>query len=230
MQDRRREHILKHKVAVKKAARHVAIEWPDMNEKDVAQGVWVRLLESPKTMEDLEGFTKARAQRFMFLLAKQVAVREKQAAKVSRGDFRYSVGEVKRLLDSGALTALGAGDMASWTADEILCATERGYSDPSGGTATALTDLQHALLKLRDSNERYFNLIIAKFFLVEPLTRADLSACWRATRALADKMNENFARNSFYHDGPGARKAITNASAYAISHGYIDGNGQGPMS
>jgi hypothetical protein len=220
------ETVLKYQDVVRKAAVHISIEWPDVDVTDVEQDIWIRLLESPGTVETLGTFADDAVLRFMYKLAKQVAVKDKQKARVAAGDFRYSTGEVKRMLDGGILTALGAGEFGSWTADEEQSATGKGYSDKTGATASAMLDMDMGLKELRGKNERHFNLLIAKFVLWEVLSLADLSAANRAVKSLTDKMNYNHQRlSSYHHEGPGSRKAVSNQSMHYKSHGDYDGNG-----
>ena len=220
------EAVLKYQDVVRKAAVHISIEWPDVDVTDVEQDIWIRLLESPGTVETLGTFADDAVLRFMYKLAKQVAVKDKQKARVAAGDFRYSTGEVKRMLDGGILTALGAGEFGSWTVDEEQSATGNGYSDKTCATASALVDMDRGLKELRGKNERHFNLLIAKFVLWEVLSLADLSAANRAVKSLTDKMNYNHQRlSSYHHEGPGSRKAVSNQSMHYKSHGDYDGNG-----
>ena len=71
--------------SIRKAAINAAIEWPDVTADDVEQEVWIRLLEAPGVTERLEEFEPAAASRFLFKVAKQVASKEKQKARISRG-------------------------------------------------------------------------------------------------------------------------------------------------
>jgi len=222
------ETVLKYQDVVRKAAVHISVEWPDVSVTDVEQDIWVQILESPSTAEALDTWEADRVLRFMYKLAKRAAGKDKAKARVAAGDFRYSTGEVKRMLDGGILTALGAGEFGSWTADEEQSATGKGYSDKTGATASAMLDMDMGLKELRGKNERHFNLLIAKFVLWEVLSLADLSAANRAVKSLTDKMNYNHQRlSSYHHEGPGSRKSITNAKAQNISKSYMDDEGPG---
>ena len=224
------ETVLKYQDVVRKAAVHISVEWPDVDVTDVEQDIWVRILESPSTAETLDSFEPDAVLRFMHKLAKQVAVTEKQKQMVVSGNFRYSKGEVKSLLGNGALYALGAGEFCSNTADQAASGTRGGqyeataYADSTGLTATSLADLEHGMKALKVSNKRYFNLLVAKYVICDvEMSSADTTATHRAIKSLTDRMNYNFQRNSGYHQGgPGSRKAISNARAYAITNDQLN--------
>jgi len=206
--------------AIRKAAVNAAIEWPDVTADDVEQEVWMRLLEAPGVTDTLEGFEPSAASRFLFKMAKQVASKEKQKARISRGDFKYSTGEVKKRLAAGALSCLGAGEMGSWAADEESSGTGNGYTDTTGATASFMADLQGALLSLKERNERYFNLIVAKYLLEEGFNHADDMAATRALKSLTNLMNFGYKKDMGEYEGPGLHKKPTRAAAQAMNHEY----------
>ena len=210
------EAVLKYQESVRKAAVHISIEWPDSSVSDIEQDIWVRLLESPATVETLDTWEPDMVLRFMYKVAKQVAAKDKQAIRISKGDFRYSVGEVKKKLDEGAMTGLGAGNMGSWSVDEASAATGEGYTDTTGSTASFMADLSSALFIMKDKNERHFNLLIAKFVLGETLNNVDEVANRRALRSLVDKMNFGYKKDMGDFEGPGLRKALTRSQAQAL--------------
>ena len=218
------EAVLKYQDVVRKAAVHISIEWPDVDVTDVEQDIWVRILESPSTAETLDSFEPDAVLRFMHKLAKQVAVTEKQKQMVVSGNFRYSKGEVKSMLGNGALYALGAGEFCSNTADQASGGGQYEDADPTGLTATSLADLDHGMKALKVSNKRYFNLLVAKYVIRDvDMSSADTIATHRAIKSLTDRMNFNHQRlSSYHHEGPGSRKAISNARAYAITNDQLN--------
>jgi len=148
---------------------------------------------------------------------------------VVSGNFRYSKGEVKSMLGNGALYALGAGEFCSNTADQASGGGQYEDADPTGLTATSLADLDHGMKALKVSNKRYFNLLVAKYVIRDvDMSSADTIATHRAIKSLTDRMNFNHQRlSSYHHEGPGSRKAITNAKAQNISMSYMDDEGPG---
>ena len=214
---------------ITKAATAAAREWPDVSADDVEQDVWMRLLESPGAVESLDEFTDLGASRFLYRMAKQVAAKDLQRTRISKGDFKYSTGEVKRRLEQGALSCLGAGEMGSWAADEESSGTGNGYTDTTGATASFMVDLTGALKALKERNERYFNLIVAQFLLNEGFNNADEVASRKALKALTNLMNFGYKKSMGEYEGPGLRKKPTRAAAQAISNGYENDNYDGDI-
>ena len=203
--------------SIRKAAVNASFEWKDVSADDIEQDMWIRLLEAPGAVDTLDTFEPDVARKFLFQMAKQVAAKDKQRTRISKGDFKYSTGEVKRRLAAGALASLGAGEMGSWAADEESSGTGNGYTDTSGATASFMVDLTGALQALKLKNERYFNLIVAKYLLHEGFTGADQVATSKALKSLTNLMNFGYKRDMGEYEGPGVSKKPTRLSAQAIS-------------
>jgi len=206
--------------SIRKAAVNASFEWKDVSADDIEQDMWIRLLEAPGAVDTLDTFEPDVARKFLFQMAKQVAAKDKQRTRISKGDFNYSTGEVRRRLDQGALSSLGAGEMGSWAADEESSGTGNGYTDTSGATASFMVDLTGSLQALKLKNERYFNLIVAKYLLQEGFNHADDMAATRALKSLTNLMNFGYKKDMGEYEGPGLRKKPTRAAAQALSDGY----------
>ena len=223
------ETVEKYGESIRKAAVNAAIEWQEISADDIEQDMWMRLLEAPGAVDTLDTFDTDVARKFLFQMAKQVAAKDKQRTRISKGDFNYSTGEVKKRLAAGALSCLGAGEMGSWAADEESSGTGNGYTDTTGATASFLVDLTGALQALKLKNERYFNLIVAHYLLGENFNNADEVAVRRALKSLTNLMNFGYKKDMGEYEGPGLHKKPTRAAAQALSDGYENDNYDGDI-
>ena len=97
------EEVLQYEEYVKEAAKSVANQWRRVEEADLAQSIWVRLLESPSTIDILRSVDSGAVRPLLIRVARQIAAEDHHKQQVARGDFRYGVNEVRRLLEEGIL-------------------------------------------------------------------------------------------------------------------------------
>ena len=64
------EEVLQYEWYVKEAAKSVANQWPHVEEEDLAQNIWVRLLESPGTIDLLRDVDIGAVRSMLFSLSK----------------------------------------------------------------------------------------------------------------------------------------------------------------
>ena len=160
----------------------------------------------------------------LFRLARQIAVDDNHKQQVAKGDFRYGVNEVRRLLEEGILKGQEEAITSSnWGQTAIR---KTGIADSTCLTASAFTDIVDGMVELRKRpGSRYFDLIVRKYVLGDEIKPGpDRNAVSRGLKSLTTIMNRQLKRDMADHDGPGSRKAISNAKARGISSLQYEGN------
>ena len=124
----------------------------------------------------------------------------------------------KGVLD-GYQDSVGVGD---FDVDRVKTS---GYGDSVFITASARADVVDAMKDLRDRNDgRYFDSIVRKYVLHDDLPAGAASmAVSNGLKALTTQMNRKRRRNLGDHNGPGARKAMSNETARDISGAQYSG-------
>ena len=209
---------------IKKAAKSVANHWENVNADDLEQDMWLRLLESPGALAGLDDPTSVQTSRYMFKIAQQVAKVDVTKQREFNGDLVYNKTQVRKMLENGALLEAGTPNASSWAFDE---SSPGSYlpSDTVGVTASAKHDITMAMRDMKESNDRLFDLLVQRYLLtLVPFESGstDQVATSRAVAALTEKMNFNRRRDMATHEGPGSRKAISNAKARAKSGNDYD--------
>lgn len=171
---------------VNKAARSVAGRNSAVDWEDIAQDVWVRMLE------DLSYYHELCAQEDPFPSLKKVAKQEmykaNNALEFFTGNYTYTSGEVRGLLSEYLIDV------------ELEVIAEH-------------VDLVEGLLLLRTSNSSYFKILIDKH--VHGVEPRDAKYTQRAVEKLTEMMNQVNKAARYSYEGPGSRKVMTNAQANA---------------
>lgn len=183
------------KPVIAKAARSVAYQWPGVvDADDVEQSIYLKLLESPGTVDKLDGFEERAKYRFLTRMGHQIASRERTDYDYYKGSFNYAVDDVKNALKERILTTsvFEKGQV------EIGC------------------DLFDALGALK---VEYVEAIYSRY--AEDTVPKQGSAAQRLSDALTrltDEMNKVAKRKfSAREDGPGTRASVTPAAAQHLS-------------
>lgn len=179
---------------VDKAARAAAsgngkVEW-----EDVAQDIWVRLVEDQKyyaTLCDMEDpFPSLKK------VAKQEIYKQNSAYEHFTGDYTYTNGEVRGLLKEHLF-------------------------EPTLETISEHSDLVEGLLMVKAKSHNQFNLLINKFVHgIEVDSRRESEAVDK----LVYCMNQVNKSARYSYEGPGSRRAVTNAAAQAKSWNQMEQN------
>jgi hypothetical protein len=173
-----------------KAAKTVAYQWPTVvDEDDIQQDIYINLLESPgsvdKLLDDFEAKDRLNA---IIAIGHKIASKERLDYEVFSGNFRYSVNEVKRMLEKGGL---------------------RGNSTKS----SAFQDLHQSLDGI---SQEYRECLWSKYVQnITPTSGYDKTQVSRALEALTTEMNRSFKNQP--NAGPGSRTKISAAKARQVS-------------
>lgn len=214
---------------IQKAAAKAERDWPGVAEaEEITQEVYIKILESPGTVESLSYMDDDARYRTLHKIAQRIASRERVDLEHFTGNFRYSVNEVKQLLSSGALTEVAGAIGSSWSSEERVSEGDS-VADSALATATAVADLEAGLRHLARSNDRYSELIQRRYLGGESISEpSDSRALARALVSLTEKMNHAHKRS---HDNSRQmRKVVSNSAARAISSHDYSGDGQSPSS
>ena len=228
---------------VEKVARRAVRDWPDVVEQeDLVQEIWVHILRSPATQESLTKMDDNDRYRTLHRIAQRIASKERDDFEVFTGNFRYSVGEVKELLVLGELAFQDRELGSSWSVGSVGTTGE--HSDHTASSAldnlrqeTVSKDLSSALESLRAANQDQYEALVARFVdgVVPGKHNKALGAMVsRALTSLTNRMNRAHKRQHVGElvpgktlgDGPGTRKAISNAAAHVTSSRQWDGDYQ----
>jgi len=172
--------------AVERAAKDVARTWPLLDWEDLRQEMWVFLLERPNQLA--ERMADENPGPKLRKIAKQVATEGNSAYEFFSGQYEYGTDEVRGLLEMGVIVR------------------------PEETTLIESTDLSSGMLALRSFNKNHFDVIVNKYVHgIDPTHRKDVT---RAIDSLTVLMNRvNLTNRYADHQGPGARKAVSNYDA-----------------
>ena len=211
---------------IQKAAKTVAFQWPGIVEADdLTQDISVKLLESPSSVEKLlTDFDDRQRLNAIIKIGHQIAAKERTDYEVFSGNFRYSVNEVKRLLDDRALQNDDPSLRSNWTISDNF--TKGGeFADAVNTKSSSETDLRRGMDRLTATNERYAEIIQRRYLTGESVSGNDSSTLSRALTQLTTNMNRSFKqRHAERPDGPGTRKAISNSHAQLLSSRQYGGD------
>lgn len=188
---------------IKRAARSVAFQWPGVIEADdVEQGIHLRLLESPGSVSKIYEMEDRAQYRAIVGIGHQIASQERADYDYYKGSYRYSVVEVRKLLNDGALL------------------------EPPEGFNEAMVDLELALAELRDDKPQYWDAILSRYQDGSvPEVGAEKKKLSDSLTSLVDGMNSlNRRRFAERDDGPGSRESISNATAGYVSSNQYEGD------
>ena len=169
---------------VNKAARSVAgsthLEW-----EDLSQDMWVWMLENPTQYSNYVELEDPFKQ--LKKIAKQEAYKQNSTLEYFSGNYTYTPGEVRGLLN-----------------EYLIDVTIEAISEH--------VDLVEGLLMLRSDAPGYFKAIIDKWVNAVENNRSVTS---KAVDKLSILMNQVNKAARYSYEGPGSRKAMTNSQAIA---------------
>lgn len=211
---------------IAKAAKSVAYQWPGVIEAgDVEQSIWLELLQSPNTFQVLRTMDSGPRYRTISKLGHRIASAERTDYEHFSGDFRYSVNEVKNVLDSGVLSNVETTLRSSWTAEEYTTRSS-GFEDATLTKISVETDLRRAMDDLDTGTPQYADVIRRRYLYGENVTATGAmhTRLSRALTRLTDLMNRSYKRrHAARPDGPGTRRCVSRSTAQAISKHQTDG-------
>lgn len=192
---------------VRKAARSVAFQWPEiLTGEEAEQELWVRLMETPASIKTLHGFDDKQRLNALIEMGHQIANKLLTEEMIATGNFRYSINTVKGILADAA-------------------EQER---DPEAKkvTKSALLDMTRGMEVLRDRNAGYADAITSRYRDGEvPVNHSAAMRLSRALESLTTCMNREYKRkHAVRDDGPGTRNAISNLAARVISATQYNGD------
>jgi hypothetical protein len=170
---------------VDKAAKSVAgrdnlIEW-----EDLSQDMWVWLLQNPNQYTQYTELDDP--YRNLLKIARQEKYKQNSAREHFSGNYTYTSGEVRILLDE-------------YLVDVTL---ER---------VSEHVDLVEGLLLLKEDTPTRFKVLIDKY--VKNIEK-DRKATTRAVDSLVQNMNQVNKAARYSYEGPGSRKVMTNTQSIA---------------
>ncbi|AVJ50800.1 hypothetical protein SEA_GEMMA_56 [Mycobacterium phage Gemma] len=208
--------------STKRAAKIVASQWPGVIEADdLEQTLYLKLLESPGTVDKVLDLEPKAKDRFLVRMGHQIASQERTDYAYYKGSYRYSLAEVKKLLKAGALKGLEL-DPEVQTYDSEGSKPHGGESKPP--VDSAVLDLRTALDALRERNETYADAVVKRYLFDEfAETKSEENALRNGTEALTDEMNRVHRVNHVTRDdGPGTRQGVRRESARYVSKSQWD--------
>lgn len=214
---------------VHKAAKSVAHQWPGIVEAaDLEQDIFLRLLESPGSVDKLlNEFDDRNRLNAIIQIGHQIAAQERTDYEVFSGNFRYSVNEVKRLLEDRALHNENPELGSNWSVAEDFVSKGGEFEDTVLNKSSSETDLRRGMKRLWERNSKYAEVITRKYLNGDTLTSgADITRISRALTALTTEMNRSFKQQQRQHQGPGSRKAVHHRAAGVKSSQQYDGSHQ----
>jgi hypothetical protein len=218
--------VLRLKVEVEKAAKTVAFKWPNVvSEEDMEQELYLFLLERPGVIEKLLAeFDDKNRLNAVVALGHQIASKERDDYEVFSGNFRYSVNEVKGLLEDRALHHESPELGSNWSVSEDFIQGGE-FEDTVLNKLASETDLRRGLKMLAAKNSNYAEIIQRRYLRDEVIPQSETGARDRLTRALTaltTEMNRSFKQQQKDHDGPGSRKPVTAQQAHYKSKANWD--------
>lgn len=204
---------------IQRAAKKIANEWSDVVEADdLTNDIVIRLLEGNKgyavTLREMEIPQRTKT---LNMIASQLASEARDTYEYFHGNFRYSLEEVRQLLRGGALFHVGQEIVESHFSkrEEAGGATDPnplGFKEPKVRDQTENLDIEVCFRSLSENHRR----VLVSAYLAGSYS-GHHQRVTEAEEALMHAMNRNFRTAKTNHDGPGSRKAISNAQAAVIN-------------
>jgi hypothetical protein len=206
-----------------KAAKTVSFAWPGVVEADdIEQDIYLHLLERPGSLEKLLTFDDKGKLNALIQIGHQIAKQERIDYEVFSGNFRYSVDEVRNILEDRGLHGDDPALKSSWSVAEDFT-TGGEFEDAVLNKSAQETDLVRAMERLSRNNPHHTDLINRRYLAGESLNDADRKELYRALTALTTEMNRSFKRQHAERpDGPGTRKAVRSETAHYMSKSNWD--------
>lgn len=181
---------------VRNAARTTAEEWPGVVEADdMEQDIWVRLLESPGSAEKLADMNDRDRKVSLNKIGRQIAAEQRSSYELFSAQVHYSTDDVREMLEAGAL--VGEGFMSD---DERI-------------------DFEVAAHELKESTPHFIESLWDHYELgeLDMKSSTNRGRIMRAVNRLTDYINSTTKIRNDDYEGPGSRKAVSNATAQILS-------------
>lgn len=198
-------------VEIDKSAKRIARDWPGIDAEDIAQEMVLKVCENwDASLKDQDGPTRRRmALGLAELRGKQYAAGERYEYQQSTSEWIYTPQEVRGLLAEYFL-------IDGW--EDAPRRPNRTETVAADGVSVALMDIRKAY---EAAPERDQTLIMRAYQSHESLPDTDYRALRRAVDRLAQALNRKVTEAQAFaaavHDGPGSRKAVSNAHARTIT-------------
>lgn len=191
---------------IRRASRSVEFQWPGViGRDDVEQSIYLRLLESPGSVEAILEMDDPARYRAIVGIGHQIASQERADYDYYKGSYRYGVPEVKYLLRLGVL------------------------GHPIDGFHDSQFDLTESFWKLAKRTPAYAEALLMRYADNEiPQIKSQQNALHNGLCALVDEMNKHHrSRVMERDDGLGSRRVMSNAEAQMISARQYSGDNEG---
>jgi hypothetical protein len=208
-----------------KAAKTVAFKWPNVvSEDDIKQELYLHLLESPGSVEKLlNEFSDKDRLNAIVAIGHKIANKERDAYDIFSGNFRYSVDEVRHILEEGALQDEDPSLGSNWTIADDYISKGGEFEDAVLNRSSYEIDLRRGFGRLLKQNAKYADIIRRRYLDSESFEDAtDRKRLERALTALSTEMNRSFKQHQREHDGPGSRKPVSATAAHYKSKANWD--------
>ncbi|MFF0745277.1 hypothetical protein ACFYVL_33250 [Streptomyces sp. NPDC004111] len=212
-------------IAATKAGGIVAKKFPGSVEADdLTQGVMERFIECENAARKLLDSGDVGGDRTIFkallIMANQVASAEVNRHRQFHGNFSYTTDHVRKLLASGLLIKAEDGNMFEAQLNALSTGRKSKKDFVTRVNVDDKIDLERGFGQLTRGQRE---VIVRRYVDGDTLNNVERRDLTRAVEALTIRMNGSAALNKADHDGPGSRRAITNASARAITGNSYDG-------
>lgn len=197
----------------------IAADWPFMDAEDIRQELLAEACAQPDTYNNMHPTYLAETFRRR---AVAYCARERADYVTRTARYLYTPGEVSELLTIAVETVGVTFDAP--TVDGYVAAPDK------GNVCVSLLDLRRALDMIPDGWRRLLlrraeaesltaeqrRALVLKGW--QPLSESEKRTARRAIDRLTEALNRTVNRTAVEHDGPGARRAIPNGRAYAMTH------------
>lgn len=176
---------------IKRASRKAAYDWPNcLTADDVTQELAMRLIEAPGAVERMRAVTDGERYKTLCFWANQIQSKERDALAVFNGRYKYSLDDIRDLLESGVLVDCDITPPSSWNTSD----TPNGASYDMDPVTTAIAgqqDLFNGLKKLVYTNGDYYDIIMKRYVQGASLEPTERKRLGRAIEKLTTLMNRS---------------------------------------
>jgi hypothetical protein len=221
--------VLDMKNEVTKAAKTVAFQWPGIVEADdLEQDITLHLLESPGSVEKLlRDFDDRQRLNAIIKIGHKIASEERTDYELFSGNFRYSVNEVKQILEDRVLHNESPELGSNWSVADYTSSGGE-FADTVNTKLATETDLRRGMDRLRKVNSGYAEVIDRRYLKDEVFAKEDEASRTRLSRALTaltTQMNRSYKQQFMERpDGPGSRSRMSRSAAQKASSSDWDGD------
>ena len=202
---------------VRTAARTTAREWADViDAEDAEQEIWLLLLSrSDDLPQQIAALEKPARVSYLIEVGHQIGQQYRDDYELFSGNYVYSVEQVRKMLKNDALA--GVEDESGTPLWELPETEIKRLQRTDSMTVTERIDLFLGMRQLAKRNAAYADYIKCRY-LDGDWSHIHPEKMSRAIEALAKEMNRiHIARKAEYTEGPGTRKALSNAEAMKLT-------------